>query len=157
MVEGNPSLSIWGGLIVASFTLPSVLLAGYFGDLADRTKKQNLVVAGAALSIVGLIFMGFQTYWFPALIFALLVGIGVSVFFPILESQLESVCLKHLNLEDKLLGEGNTMWNAGFVVGAFLVGLMLDRTQSFGLAFASTGLLVLIALIGYKLTSWRLK
>ncbi|MGI5827987.1 MAG: MFS transporter [Patescibacteria group bacterium] len=148
--RNHDSLQVFGGLIFASFFLPTVLFSGYFGHLADREGEKKYILIGMLLSAVSLLFFGFSREPVSAVILAFLHGVGLSTLAPALLSEESKYIEKHHSRESEIVGESGIFYNIGFVAGTMLAGVLASKI-GFGVAYGIFGLFYLITFAAYWL------
>ncbi|PIP53266.1 hypothetical protein COX08_01905, partial [Candidatus Beckwithbacteria bacterium CG23_combo_of_CG06-09_8_20_14_all_34_8] len=140
-VEMKQELKLYGGFIVAGLSLPTAFVSGYFGSLADRFGRTKFILLGIFISAVTLLFFGFVSNPYLAIILSLFIGVGYSLYSPALEAEMGEYVAKHHSQEAEAESESGIVYNLGFIVGAGLTGLLVSILGGFGPAFAILGLL----------------
>ncbi len=108
--------------LVAGF-YPLVWASGQliFGPLSDRIGRQPLIVAGVALQGIGLIAMANAWQLIPALLSALLLGLGTSMAYPTLIAHVADKASP--DQRASALGLYRFFRDSGYIVGASLASL----------------------------------
>ncbi|NMC35985.1 MFS transporter [Candidatus Beckwithbacteria bacterium] len=140
-VMDQPNLRLIGGFIVAMLSLPTMLLTGYFGRLADKKGEKPFILLGLLVSGASLLFFGYAQEAFVAIVLALVIGIGYSIYMAALQAEQSHYIEKHHVQENEVVGESGIFYNLGFFGGAALAGVLAEVFGSFGPMFAVFGVM----------------
>lgn len=119
------------------------------GWLADRTERAFLMVTGAFLTGIGLLFCGFAPNFFWLMIAALFAGLGSAMFHPV-----GLAAARHLGQE---AAKGKTValfmlgGNSGYAVAPFIIGFILESYGPHGMAIPFVVSLVFVPYILVRL------
>jgi MFS family permease len=138
-VESNPKLKYYGGLILSSIFLPMALLGGWFGHQADKWGRKKFILTGLATCAFSLMLFGFSGNGLIAILLALAIGLGYSLYSPVLDALASSYIERHQNQESEVESEDGIFYNFGFIIGAMLTGFLATILGGFGPAFAVFG------------------
>ena len=143
-----PIMAVGLGLSAVQFgqliTLRSVmgLTAPFFGEWAERSGYRIVMVVGLVLATLGLLVFGFGNGLIFAIVGAILLGIGVSVFTPTLQAYASD------RLPDEARARGMSIIEYAYafaaILGLFLVGQLIELVN-WRAPFIALGVVVLLA------------
>lgn len=151
LVETKENFSLWGGFIVAAFSVPLIIFGGWFGSLADHHGKRQFILLGGLLIILTMSVFGAVGSPWLAMILAFLAGTGVSLLFPSTEALYSNYIEDHAGDEEETLGEMGVASNLGFILGAALGGISVALTGSFWTAYLLVSIFFIISLTCFSL------
>lgn len=150
-VAFNENLKFYAGFILSALSLPTALLSGWFGHLADIYGRKKFILLGLIISTLALFPFGYSQNGYVAIFLALMIGVGYSLYSPALEALLSSYIEEHDNQEAETISESGIVYNLGFVLGAALTGILTTILGGFGQSFAVLAGVYVICLVGFWL------
>lgn len=142
---GQPEAFV--GTAFAVFGAANVVMLLVSGKLSDRWGRKPLVLAGLAVSAVGMAWVGF-TENVPAFLIATVVaGLGSGLLAPPQQATVADI-IGNKARGGAVLAASQMALDVGAIVGPVVAGILADEL-SYGAAFALTGALLVVAVVAW--------
>ncbi|MGL5849681.1 MAG: MFS transporter, partial [Phycicoccus sp.] len=115
------------------------------GRASDRLGRKPFILGGLVVSGVGTLVTGWATGLVLLLVLSVVAGVGAGVLNPAQQASVADIVGRERN-GGPALAAFQMSADAGAIVGPIVAGLLVDR-GSFGLAFAATGVITLLAVL----------
>ena len=133
------------GMALAVFAAGNAVGLIFAGRRSDRVGRKPFIVAGLVISGVATVATGFATNLTSLVVISVVAGIGAGAMNPALQASLADIVGRERN-GGPALATFQMSSDAGAIVGPILAGVMVDH-GSYRLAFATTGIITLLAAI----------
>ena len=131
------------GLVLAAFSLPSILLSAWAGRWADRIDRAWAIALGLAVAGLGTIWFAYAPTLFSLIASALLAALGLTLALPAATADLFDRAIS--GQRGALSGLWNFSMDIGYVVGPLLGALLVGLVSFQSIFVVSGGLFILLA------------
>ncbi|MGL5929499.1 MAG: MFS transporter [Dermatophilaceae bacterium] len=133
------------GAALAVFAAGNAVGLTLAGRVSDRLGRKPFILGGLVLSGVATLVTGWATGLVLLLVLSVVAGVGAGVLNPAQQASVADIVGRDRNGGPALAAFQMSM-DAGAIIGPIVAGLLVDR-GSFGLAFAATGVITLLAVV----------
>ncbi|MGL5861349.1 MAG: MFS transporter [Phycicoccus sp.] len=133
------------GAALAVFAAGNAVGLTVAGRASDRLGRKPFILGGLVVSGVGTLVTGWATGLVLLLVLSVVAGVGAGVLNPAQQASVADIVGRERN-GGPALAAFQMSADAGAIVGPIVAGLLVDR-GSFGLAFAATGVITLLAVL----------
>ncbi len=142
--------TIIGGLLMAIYTLPIIILEPYFGRLEDKFGRKKFIFIGLCITALAIFSLQSFNHVLLSALSVFLVSLGLfAITCPAVEGLYESIIVKKLgkNHISSSVSIMEITLSIGFLFGPLIGGLLLSTPGGFNFAFQIFSLLSFIVLI----------
>ncbi|MDO8842573.1 MFS transporter [Methanocalculus sp.] len=136
------------GVIISSSILTTGLLQRYFGNLADRFSKTNLIAGGSLVVSISLIAIPFSSGFFGLFVLSFILGVGSAVAIPA-STAVVAIAGRSYG-QGACMGAFNTAMSVGMVTAPLMSGYVMDLLN-IRAAFEIAGFISLLSVILFVL------
>jgi len=141
-----------GGILLAVFSLPAILLSIPFGKVADRIGKRKILITGIMIEAAGLYLFASAWAFYDLVLYALISAIGFALALPALDGLIVDKTRHHKVGE--LIGLWGAFIDLGYITGPLLAGILASM---YGIrdTFAIMALILIISTVLVSLLEER--